>query len=62
MVQVTASQEDKKAARVAVSSEDLIREGCVFKLSHVVVGRPHSLSDCGPEVSMSPYMGLSVAA
>ena len=62
MVQLTVSQEDKKAARVAVSSEDLVREGYVFKLSHVVIGRPHSLRDYGPQVSMSPYTGLSVAA
>ena len=62
MVQLTVSQEDKKAARVAVSSEDIIREGYVFKLSHVVVGRPHSLSDCWLQVSISPYTGLSVAA
>lgn len=51
----------KKSARATVSSEDLTRERCTFKLTHVVVGGPHLLDDFYPQVSSYLHMGLSMA-
>lgn len=52
----------KKSARDAISSADLIREGYDFKVTYVVVERPHFFSDYWPQVSTAPYMGLSVTS